>query len=241
MAAISLPTPRAAPRPRIWEPLKIWRRQLAARIMRRRVTARDFTIISNDCWGGMAYEELGRRYDTPFVGLFLMLEDYMRLLPRLRFYCESKIKFAPQSRHEEINSWRDTIQKPYPIGRLGGDVEIQFLHYASADEAEAKWTRRAARIHWNRLLVKMCWHDDPRMEEWLREFERLPFEHKLSLVPHQNPALKHSVVLRDYTTDGSAQYWSAHRHFDVAAWLNEGKIRRATGARVLDAMLYWHY
>jgi len=38
--------------------------------MRRRVTARDFTIISNDCFGGMAYEEMGMRYDTPFVDCF---------------------------------------------------------------------------------------------------------------------------------------------------------------------------
>jgi uncharacterized protein (DUF1919 family) len=241
MAAVSLPTPRAAPKPRVWEPLKVWRRQLAARIMRQRVTARDFTIISNDCWGGMAYEELGRRYDTPFVGLFLMLEDYMRLLPKLRFGCESKIEFVAPSRHEEINRWRETIKKPYPIGVLGGDVEIQFLHYANVDEAKAKWNRRAARIHWNRLLVKTCWHDDLRMEGWLREFEELPFQHKLSLVPREIPGLKHSVVLRDYTTDGSAQYWNAHRNFDVAAWLNDGTIRRASWARPLDALLYWHY
>jgi uncharacterized protein (DUF1919 family) len=87
----------------------------------------------------------------------------------------------------------------------------------------------------------MCWHDDPRMEEWLREFDELPFPCKLSLVPRPIPGLKHPVVLRDYTTDGSAQYWSAHRHFDVAAWLNDGTIRQATMACTLDALLYWHY
>lgn len=209
--------------------------------MRRRVIARDFTIISNDCWGGMAYEELGWRYDTPFVGLFLMLEDYMRLLPRLRFYCASRVEFADRSRHGEINSWRETIKRPYPIGVLGGDVEIQFLHYASRDEAELKWNRRVTRIHWNRLLVKTCWHDDVRMEGWLREFEQMPFDHKLSLVPHDIPGLKHAVPLRNYTTDGSAQYWSSHRSFDVAAWLNDGTIRRAGWTRALDTMLYWHY
>src|SRR5688572_28828731 len=100
MAAVSLPTPCVTPKPRIWEPVKVWRRRLAARIMRRRVTNRDFTIISTDCWGGMAYEELGRRYDTPFVGLFLAIEDYLRLLRRPQFYCESRVEFVPESRHE---------------------------------------------------------------------------------------------------------------------------------------------
>ncbi|HTD66247.1 MAG TPA: DUF1919 domain-containing protein [Candidatus Limnocylindria bacterium] len=229
------------PKPRLWEPVKVWRRQLAARLMRRRVTARNFSIISNDCWGGMAYEELVTRYDTPFVGLFLALEDYLRLLRRLKFYCESRLEFTDRSRHEEINVWREAIRKPYPIGLLGGDVEVQFLHYASRDEAETKWHRRAQRIHWNNLCVKMCWHDDARMEDWLREFDGFPFERKLSLVPRHVPGLKHSVRLRDYSTDGTAQYWSSHRHFDVAAWLNEGVIRRATCGRALDALLYWHY
>jgi uncharacterized protein (DUF1919 family) len=209
--------------------------------MRRRVTARDFTIISNDCWGGMAYEELGMRYDTPFVGLFLVLEDYMRLLRRLRFYCEGKMEFASQSRHEEINAWREVIRKPYPIGVLGGDVEVQFLHYASRDEAAAKWTRRGQRMHWNNLLLKICWHDDARMEDWLREFEQLPFARKLSLVSREIPNLKHSVRLRDYTTDGTAQYWSSHRHFDVAAWLNDGTIRHTAWSRTWGNFLYWHY
>jgi uncharacterized protein (DUF1919 family) len=241
MAAITLPTPRAAPRPHVWEPLKIWRRRLAARLMRRRVTNRNFTIVSNDCFGGMAYEELGLRYESPFVGLFLVPEDYMQLLRNLQPYCEGELRFAPHSRHEQINAWRQAIQKEYPIGVLGDGVEIHFLHYASRDEAHAKWARRAQRIRWNNLLVKICWHDDPRMEEWLREFEQMPFATKLALVPKSEAGLPHAVRLRDYSTDGTGQYWSAHRHFDVARWLNEGAIHRATCASLLDRFLYWHY
>ena len=209
--------------------------------MRRRVTNRDFTIISNDCWGGMAYEELAMRYETPFVGLFLVIEDYMRLLRRPQFYCEGKMEFATQSRREEINSWREVIRKPYPIGVLNEDVEVHFLHYASRDEAETKWRRRVQRVHWENLLVKICWHDDERMAEWLREFDQMPFARKISLVPDESPGLRHAVVLRDYTTDGSAQYWSSHRNFDVAEWLNRGAVRRSGWTRGLDALLYWHY
>ena len=181
------------------------------------------------------------RYDTPFVGLFLGLEDYMRLLRRLKFYCESRIEFASQSRHEEINAWRDLIQKPYPIGVLGGDVEVQFLHYASREEAEAKWARRAQRIHWDHLLVKICWHDDSRMEPWLREFAGMPFTKKLALVPRAILGLSEAVCLPDYTTDGTAQYWRSHLHFDVAAWLNTATLRPKSRTRPLDWLLYWHY
>jgi uncharacterized protein (DUF1919 family) len=238
MAAISLPTPRAAPKPHLWEPLKIWRRQLAAQLMRARVANRNFTIISNDCFGGMAYEELGMRYDSPFVGLFLTIEDYMQLLRRLPWYCGQPVHFKTQSREQRINEWREQIQRAYPIGVLGGDVEIHFLHYGSREEAEAKWTRRAERIHWDNLLVKICWHEDGRMERWLHEFDAMPFARKLALVPQKIPGLKSILPLRNYSTDGTAQYWS---HFDVAQWINRGVIRERAVTHPLDWLLYWHY
>lgn len=165
----------------------------------------------------------------------------MRLLRQPRDYCQGAIEFAAQSRHERINAWREVIRKQYPIGVLDGEVEVHFLHYAGPEEAKAKWTRRAQRMHWDNLLVKICWHDDERMPQWLREFDEMPFARKLSLVPQNAFGLRHAVHLRNYTTDGTAQYWSSHRHFDVAEWLNCGVIRRASWKRVLDALLYWHY
>ena len=241
MAAITLPTPGAAPRPHVWEPLKVWRRRFAARLMRRRVTNKNFTIISNDCFGGMAYEELGLRYDSPFVGLFVVPEDYLKLLRDLRASCSGPIHFKATSRHRQINEWRETIRKAYPIGVLNDEVEIHFLHYADREEAEAKWARRAARIHWDNLLVKICWHDDVRMESWLREFDEMSFPRKLALVPRTFPALRSCVALPNYSTDGTAQYWMAHRCFDVAEWINGGAIRLGTWGRLLDSLLYWHY
>jgi uncharacterized protein (DUF1919 family) len=241
MIPISLPPPAVAPRPRAWEPLKLWRRRLAAGIMRARVTNRDFTIISNDCFGGMAYEELDMRYDSPFVGLFVMPNDYMRLLSNLR-WCQQPLQFKTESRQERINIWRaNVLQKMYPIGVLGDDVEVHFLHYRSRDEAAAKWERRAQRIHWDNLLVKICWHEQECMESWLREFDAMPFARKLALVPRAMPDVRCAVALQGYSTDGTWQYWSSHLHFDVAQWLNTGAIRRVTWTRALDGMLYWHY
>ena len=242
MAAISLPTPHAAPKPRVWEPVKIWRRRVAARIMRARVTNRNFTIISNDCFGGMAYEELGLRYESPFVGLFVPPEDYVRLLRNLKPACEQPIRFKERSRHERINVWRqDIIHRDYPIGVVGDDVEVHFLHYANREAAEAKWTRRAQRIHWDNLFVKICWHAEEGMISWLREFDAMPFARKLSLVPHEIPGVRSAVALRKYGTDGTWQYWSSHLHFDVAVWFNTGVIKTRTWTHPLDWLLYWHY
>jgi uncharacterized protein (DUF1919 family) len=235
-----MPAPRTAPKPRVWEPLKIWRRKLAARLMQARVRSRDFSIISNDCFGGMAYEELAMRYETPFVGLFVVPDDYVRLLRKLRSSIEGPLRFRDHSRHEHINQFREKIERAYPIGVVGDDVEIQFLHYATPDEAAAKWKRRAARLHWNKLRVKMGWHEHAQMDELLREFDAMPFDGKLIVAPDAS-ALQHGVALRDFSTDGTQQYWRAHRVFDVAAWLDRGEVRRVTWGRALDVLLYWHY
>ena len=40
---------------------------------------KDFTIISNNCWGGMIYESYGMQKLSPTVGLFFMSEDYIKL------------------------------------------------------------------------------------------------------------------------------------------------------------------
>ncbi|HMJ91581.1 MAG TPA: DUF1919 domain-containing protein [Candidatus Acidoferrum sp.] len=242
MATVTLPARRAAaPKPRAWEPLKLWRRRVASRIMRARVRTRDFSIISNDCFGGMAYEELGMRYESPFVGLFIVPEDYIRLLRNLRSAMEESITFRDRSQHEHINQFRSEIQCEYPIGVIGENVEIQFLHYPTREQAAEKWQRRAARINWNKLRVKMGWHEQPHMDELLREFDAMPFDSKLIVAPHAIAGTQHCVALRDFSTDGTQQYWRVHKAFDVAAWLDRGEVRRATWGRALDVPLYWHY
>jgi uncharacterized protein (DUF1919 family) len=241
MAALTLPATEPLPKPRAWESLKVVRRRLAARIMQARVASRDFSIISNDCFGGMAYEELGMRYESPFVGLFIVPEDYVRLLRELRKSVEGPVQFRQESRHEHINIWRANTQRNYPIGMIGDEVELHFVHYQDAATAEAKWRRRAARIHWNKLRVKMGWHEHPHINALLREFNTMPFESRLIVAPHEVPGVRSCIALRDFSTDGTQQYWRAHKAFDVAAWLERGELVRGSWTRVVDWPLYWRY
>jgi uncharacterized protein (DUF1919 family) len=165
----------------------------------------------------------------------------VRLLRNLRPAMEGRLRFRERSQHERINKFRDEIRRAYPIGVIGDDVEVQFLHYPTCEEAAAKWQRRAARIHWDKLRVKMGWHEHPQIDELLQEFDALPFDAKLIVAPVTIAETRSCVALRDFSTDGTQQYWRAHRAFDVAAWLDRGEVRRATWGRALDAVLYWHY
>lgn len=46
----------------------------------------DFTIISNNCWGGMTSEVYGLRKNTPTVGCYFFPDDYLKFIERLKYY-----------------------------------------------------------------------------------------------------------------------------------------------------------
>lgn len=114
-------------------------KKIAARVDKRSFGNKEFVIIANNCWGAEIYKRLDREYNTPFVGLFLYVEDYVRLLENFDTYMSYPLSF--------INSSKWFNQTPtYPI-RLLNDIEIHFLHYKSNEEAQLKWTRRLTRMN----------------------------------------------------------------------------------------------
>jgi uncharacterized protein (DUF1919 family) len=238
LAAQQQPVARGSP---VREPLKVLRRRVAARVMQLRVRCRDFSVISNDCWGGMAYEELSTRYASPFVGLFLVPEDFVTLAAELRESVEDEITFRDRSRHEYINEWRDDIGNAYPIGVLRNGVEIQFLFYANAIDAKKRWERRLARINWSKLRFKLSWHEYPGSDAAVRRFAGLPISAKLILGPNGMGENPHCVTLPDFSTDGTQQYWRGHKAFDVAKYLDTGEIHHTTVSRLCGWLFYWHY
>lgn len=150
----------------------------------RQLTCRRFTILSNNCWGGMIYESYALQKQSPTVGLFFMAEDYIRFLTRLDEYLRAPLTFIPP----ETSRWKDAPQVSgdkrfgsYPIGvlRLGDEqVEIFFLHYHSEREAREKWTRRCQRVDRAHLLVKF--NDQNGFQPCHGDaFAALPYPHKL--------------------------------------------------------------
>ncbi len=118
---------------------------------------RDFSIISNNCWGGMVYDNFALPYLSPTIGLFFMANDYIKFLGNLKYYLSGSLKQI---------SWKDTPfrkflyknKKQYKSSLNKGlddliicklyDIYIVFLHYDSFDEAYQKWYRRSKRINW---------------------------------------------------------------------------------------------
>lgn len=141
-----------------WEGIRLQARGLyidsTKKLRRKGLINNDFTIISNNCWGGLIYQSYGLPYRSPTIGLFFPAKDYVRFVYDFDHYIRLSLLFIKP----EDSKWFDKMKDKsnwgtYPIGILN-DIEIHFLHYKDADEAYEKWERRKNRINFNNLIYK---------------------------------------------------------------------------------------
>lgn len=146
---------------------------------RRFLKNEDFTIISNNCWGGTVYESYGIQKQSPTVGMFIMPKDYLNLLQNLKYYMALDLVFIDSAE----SKWRDYLCSykgwgTWPIARLG-DIELQLLHaHGSEEQIRNQWKRRVQRIHWNKMIYKFN-DQNGCSDEDLDSFLKLPLSNKL--------------------------------------------------------------
>ena len=186
----------------------------------------NFTIISNNCWGGHVYRFFNLPYLSPTVGLYFMGEDYVRFVSNLKYYCglEPVMIRAEQSKHyKELKEQGNTT---VPIGLLGDDVEIVFLHSHSDEEAKVKWLRRCERICWDNILLKFSEQNYVTFEQ-LKTVDVLPFEKKVIFTSHDY-GLKSQVIYKEW--EGCPQIPDETTHFrkyvDIINLLNGKPFRK---------------
>jgi len=183
----------------------------------------EFVIISNNCWGGSAYQWYRRPYNTPFVGLFIYGSCYLKLLNNFEYYMAQKLSFTTKSKYPSTG-------KTYPIGLLS-DIEIHFEHFASEDEAREKWERRTARMlkvtNIDNYFFKIC-DRELTTKSNLVEFHELPFKNKISFSVNNYEELKarnHIVILEseknkgEYVPNGKKLFELTYLYFDLNKWL----------------------
>ena len=204
---------------------------LTCRARGKKLNNTDFTIISNNCWGGTVYEAYNLPKESPTVGMFFMAEDYITFLSDLKGYINGTLEFIKP----EESRWKDAPQVSgdkrfgsYPVGLLSngkGYIEIFFLHYHSKKEAKDKWERRCKRINWDRLLVKFNDQNGCTIKN-VHDFMDLPFKHKLFFTCKEWPGIsgegytiirqfpKHDSVMASYEPFGK------NRYIDITKVLN---------------------
>lgn len=211
--------------------------KLGRSLQQARLINRDFTLFSNDCWGAEVYKYFELPYNTPFVGLMMMAPCYLKLLQQPQHYLSQPLQFVQESRYDTVKALLTDGAETFPIATLAGDVEIQFLHYHSEEEAVAKWTRRVGRINWNNVVVKLDGGKDYATPELLQSFEQLPYR-KLLLLEAAKSVAPSAVVVPGYTTNGMLQFRRSLPVFDLAGWLNTGIPDIPSWQKLFHKLLY---
>lgn len=149
------------------------------------IKSRDFTIISNNCWAGKAYQYFDMPYLSPTVGLYFFADDYIKFVKNLRYYLSRELSFisAESSKYSEV--LKDRNQTDKPIGVLD-DIEIVFLHYKSEQEAKEKWDRRKKRVNFENIFIKFS-NMNFCTDKHIKEFDELSFANKFVLNIHKEP------------------------------------------------------
>ena len=131
-------------------------RPMLAPIRRMKLKDTDFTIISNNCWGGVCYEYFGLQKQSPTVGMYFFADEYIRFLSDIKHYLSTRIAFINASESRYADELAKRGQMNIPIGVLD-DVEIVMLHYKDKAVAEEKWCRRVERINWINMIYKFSY------------------------------------------------------------------------------------
>lgn len=169
------------------------------------------SIISSNCFAGRIMQDMGMKYNSPTLGLYFMYPDYIEFLRNLKYYLtEAKITFVEHSKYPIGDERRAAWSHWYPIGLLGGKVEIHFLHYNTEEEAASKWYRRARRVNFDRLLV-IGMQQNLCSEKDIIDFDSLPFKNKImfSTLPLQLRSNEYMPEFRNTDSVGDP-YRKAH-------------------------------
>lgn len=140
---------------------------------RKRLKNNDFSLLSNNCVGGVISHELGLPFKSPTINLWMKSEDYLKFLENIEYY----LSVEPHPVESELN---------YPVGMLD-DVTIYFQHYPTFEEAVKKWNQRKARIDWDNLMVVFVYLTEQE-DETVRRFLQLPYKNKALLTYYGDEA-----------------------------------------------------
>lgn len=205
----------------------VWkkRRIIINKINRQRLNdkGKSASIISMNCNGGVISHDLGLRFLSPTVNLFMKADDFIK-------FCENLDKYLEIDTFEECLDSSIIQNRTYPIAYLN-DLTLYLVHYASIVEAESKWNKRKKRINKNNIVIFNT--DREGMTDELKDrFERLPYR-KVMFTHLPDTAHPSCFYIKGYEKETSVgiitdhSTWDGKRpidQFDYVEFLNGNEV-----------------
>lgn len=130
---------------------------------------KEFTIYSNNCWGGRVYDKFAFKYLTPTIGLAFESDDFIKFLENPNYYYNQELIPIKDIQKKVNDEWGF-----YDCNC--GDIRILFRHYRCVDDAINKWNKRKLRIIKNNIIVKFTYFDDNVDKTILDRYIKLPYK-----------------------------------------------------------------
>lgn len=170
------------------------------------------TIFSCNCTGGVMYHELGWRFMSPTVNLYMRCEDFIKFCERWEYYLS--LPLMP---------YEGAVTRDYPLCSLG-DLTLYMVHYKSFEEAKQKWEARASRVNGENIRI-IATDRDGCTAELKDRFEKLPYP-KVMFVHQPDPEHPSCFYIRGFERDGQVGTLVDHdgktggrRYYDQFRWV----------------------
>ncbi len=136
-----------------------------------KIKNKNFSIICNDCCGGCIYNDIGMRFYSPTINLYINNCDFLNYIKHIKEYNNSNL--------EETLS-----NEKYPIGKIEPNnlpsITLKFMHYPTFKLAKEKWDDRVKRINYNNCYY--LFHLTEYNEDLIEEFLKLNLNNKILIL-----------------------------------------------------------
>jgi uncharacterized protein (DUF1919 family) len=161
-------------------------RSLRIARIRKKLHNHNFTIISQNCIGGVFYHDMQQKFASPTINLYIQQPDFIRFVMNLKYYmsCELEMRWGEE----------------YPIGVLD-DIRVDFMHYDTCQDAKLAWDRRKKRINYKNIVVISTDRnefDEGTFSEW----RRIPYPKVLFTANSRFGLERDSVFYPQYESQG---------------------------------------
>ncbi|MBQ8261292.1 MAG: DUF1919 domain-containing protein [Lachnospiraceae bacterium] len=187
---------------------------------RKRLKNTNISLIASNCNGCLILHDLGLKFNSPFVNLWMKPTDYVRFLSNIHHYLSCDLFFV------------DEPDISYPVGVLD-DVRIYFQHYKTSQDAKEKWLERSKRIDFENLFILFNDRDGCTYQN-LVDFDALPYKNKVVFTHIPYPEFESAYYLKGFEKEESVGMCSNFKHkfsikkyyddFDYVKWFNSGTL-----------------
>jgi len=126
---------------------------------------KNFSLISNYCWGAFIYRFFETEYYSPFIGTLMYDIFYDKLLQNFNYYINQPLKLQLNETQNHLEGYLD-------------DVKLFFFYENNPKIALEKWNRRVERINYDNLFFHWGDYGNKNSGDFLEKYD---FENKLSI------------------------------------------------------------